>query len=91
MQAPVDGGRALTAAAVARAERLVEQHRYADAVAAIGSVHVPSVAAPDLVFRTLLAEGWSQLHLGGLDAAEKALADLLERARRAGIPPGWLR
>ncbi len=26
-----------------------------------------------------------------LDAAEKALADLLERARRAGIPPGWLR
>jgi predicted metal-dependent phosphoesterase TrpH len=26
-----------------------------------------------------------------LDAAEKALADLLERARRAGVPPGWLR
>jgi hypothetical protein len=26
-----------------------------------------------------------------LDAAEKALADLRERARRAGIPPGWLR
>ena len=27
----------------------------------------------------------------GLDAAEKAPADLRERARRAGIPPGWLR
>jgi hypothetical protein len=26
-----------------------------------------------------------------LDAAEKALADLLEEARRAGVPPGWLR
>jgi hypothetical protein len=26
-----------------------------------------------------------------LDAAEKALADLHERARRAGVPPGWLR
>jgi len=26
-----------------------------------------------------------------LDAAEKALADLRERARRAGVPPGWLR
>jgi hypothetical protein len=26
-----------------------------------------------------------------LDAAEKALADLLETARRDGIPPGWLR
>lgn len=26
-----------------------------------------------------------------LAAAEKALADLLEQARRAGVPPGWLR
>jgi len=26
-----------------------------------------------------------------LDAAEKAQADLLEEARRAGVPPGWLR
>jgi hypothetical protein len=26
-----------------------------------------------------------------LDAAEKALADLLEEARRANVPPGWLR
>lgn len=26
-----------------------------------------------------------------LDVAAKALADLLERARRAGVPPGWLR
>jgi hypothetical protein len=25
------------------------------------------------------------------EAAEKALADLLEEARRAGVPPGWLR
>lgn len=26
-----------------------------------------------------------------LEAAEKALADLLETARREGVPPGWLR
>jgi hypothetical protein len=26
-----------------------------------------------------------------LDAAEKALADVLEEARRANVPPGWLR
>jgi hypothetical protein len=26
-----------------------------------------------------------------LEAAEKALADLLEEARRANVPPGWLR
>jgi hypothetical protein len=26
-----------------------------------------------------------------LDAAEKALEDLLEQARRASVPPGWLR
>ena len=26
-----------------------------------------------------------------LDEAERALADLLEDARRAGVPPGWLR
>ncbi len=26
-----------------------------------------------------------------LDAADKALEDLLEAARREGIPPGWLR
>jgi hypothetical protein len=26
-----------------------------------------------------------------LEAAERDLADLLERARRAGVPPGWLR
>jgi hypothetical protein len=26
-----------------------------------------------------------------LEAAEKALADLREEARRAGVPPGWLR
>ena len=26
-----------------------------------------------------------------LDATEKALEDLLEEARRAGVPPGWLR
>jgi hypothetical protein len=26
-----------------------------------------------------------------LEAAEKALADVLEEARRANVPPGWLR
>jgi len=27
----------------------------------------------------------------GIGAAEKALDDLLEEARRANVPPGWLR
>ena len=27
----------------------------------------------------------------GVGAAEKALDDLLEEARRANVPPGWLR
>ena len=28
---------------------------------------------------------------GDIEAQEKALADLEEEARRAGVPPGWLR
>jgi hypothetical protein len=36
--------------------------------------------------QSLTAEARSEL-----DAAERALEDLLEQARRAGVPPGWLR
>jgi len=77
VQAPVDGGRALTAAGVARVERLVDDHRYDDALAAIGGVHVPAGSAPDLALRALLAEGWSRMNLGEIETA----ATTLERAR----------
>lgn len=85
MQAGVDGGRAASAAAVARAERLVEDHRYDDALAAISSVHVPSVSVPDLALRVLFAEGWSRLNVGQIDAAEGALS----RARALADGPGF--
>ena len=83
VRAPVDGGRTLTAAGVARVERLVDDHRYDDALAAIGGVHVPAGSAPDLVLRALLAEGWSRLNLGEVDIA----ATTLERARALSESP----
>lgn len=71
-----------TQAAVARAERLLEQSRYADAVAALSSVHVPSTSAPQVAVRVLHAEAWARLYLGDLAVAEA----LCERAR--GISEG---
>ena len=83
MRAPVDGGRTITAAGVARVERLVDEHRYEDALAAIGGVQVPAASAPDLALRALLAEGWSLMNTGDLDAA----ATTLERARAISESP----
>ena len=84
-QAPADGGRMLTAATVARAEKLVDEHRYAEALEAIGSVHVPAVSAPDLAFRTLLAEPWARMYIGELDRADATL----ERARALAEGPAF--
>src|SRR2546423_618934 len=61
------GSRAETASALARAERLVETHRYAEAVETIGDVVVPSVSAPDLALPVLLCEAWARMYLGQLD------------------------
>jgi tetratricopeptide (TPR) repeat protein len=75
--ARVPDGRAEAAAAVARIESLVAEHRYLDAIDAIADVLVPAVSAPDLALRVLFAESWAQMYLGRLDAAAAAL----ERAR----------
>jgi tetratricopeptide (TPR) repeat protein len=70
-------GRGETIAALAVAERLLQQNQYEDAVAALGDVHVPAVTAPDLAFRVLQTEAWARMYLGQLEAA----AALCERAR----------
>jgi hypothetical protein len=36
-------------------------------------------------------QGMTARAKGEMDAAQKALDDLEERARRAGVPPGWMR
>jgi tetratricopeptide (TPR) repeat protein len=83
VRAPIDGARTITAAGLARVERLVDEHRYEDALAAVGGVHVPAASAPDLALRALLAEAWSRMNVGELDAA----ATTLERARAISESP----
>jgi tetratricopeptide (TPR) repeat protein len=79
MQAPaVSGsGRAETTTALAKAERHLEAHRYAEAVEALGGVHVPSASAPDLALRVLHCETWARLYLGDVETADA----IAERAR----------
>ncbi|HEY6962308.1 MAG TPA: tetratricopeptide repeat protein [Gaiellaceae bacterium] len=72
--APVRGE---TSAALVRAESLVEQSRYEEAVETLGDVEVPAVSAPDLALRVLHCEAWARMYLGQLDAADA----LCERAR----------
>src|SRR4051794_14709072 len=63
--------------ALAAAECALGEHRYAEAIAALGDVHVPSASAPDLALRVLNCETWSRLYLGELETADA----LAERAR----------
>jgi tetratricopeptide (TPR) repeat protein len=79
MQTPAvpGSGRAETTAALARAERHVEAHRYEDALETLGDVHVPSISAPDLALRVLHCETWARLYIGQLEAADA----VAERAR----------
>src|SRR4051794_11893178 len=66
-----------TVGALAVAECALGEHRYAEAIAALGEVHVPSASAPDLALRVLNCETWSRLYLGELETADA----LAERAR----------
>src|SRR4051794_39735094 len=66
-----------TVAALTAAECALLEHRYSDALQALGDVHVPSASAPDLALRVLNCETWSRLYLGELEAADA----LAERAR----------
>jgi tetratricopeptide (TPR) repeat protein len=79
MQAPAaaGSGRAETTAALAKAQRFVEGHRYEDALDALSGVHVPSTSAPDLALRVLHCETWARLYLGDVETADS----IAERAR----------
>jgi tetratricopeptide (TPR) repeat protein len=65
-------GRDETTVALRQAERAVDEHRYADAIAALDDVRVPTVSAPDLAYRVLRCEAWARLYLGELEAADAA-------------------
>lgn len=82
-EAPARTGHDETVAALASAERLVEAHRYSEALAVLGDVHVPAVSAPELALRVLFCESWARMYLGQLDAAVAAL----ERARAVAESP----
>lgn len=87
MQAPVasGSGRAETTAALAKAQRLVEAHRYEDAVEALSGVHVPNACAPDLALRVLHCETWARLYLGDIVTADA----IAERARALSEGPNF--
>jgi len=74
------------AEARAEVERAHERRDTAEkAVDRMRHSHHPRGAARE----ALLAE--REEARAGVTGAEKALEDLLEQARRAGVPPGWLR
>jgi tetratricopeptide (TPR) repeat protein len=83
VQAPVAGGHGETAAAVNRAEALIDQHRYSEAVEALGAVAIPAVSAPDLALRVLFCDAWARMYLGQLESAVATL----ERARALAEGP----
>jgi tetratricopeptide (TPR) repeat protein len=78
-------GRAETTAALTKAERYVEAHRYEDALEALGDVHVPSTTAPDLALRVLQCETWARLYLGDVKRADS----VAERARALSEGSGF--
>jgi tetratricopeptide (TPR) repeat protein len=85
VQARRSDGRPEALAALRRADTLLLEHRYADAVEALRQVTVPAVSAPDLALRVLFSESWARMYLGELDAA----AASLERARALAEGPGF--
>jgi tetratricopeptide (TPR) repeat protein len=82
-EAPVAGGHGETAAALGRAEALIVDHRYTEALEALGAVVVPAVSAPELALRVLLCDAWARMYLGNLDGAVESL----ERARALADAP----
>ena len=73
----IPGGRAGAADTLQRVEELIERSAWAEAVDAIGDVHVPASSAPELALRVLFAESWARMYLGELDLADA----VAERAR----------
>jgi tetratricopeptide (TPR) repeat protein len=83
MRTPTTGGHGETAAALNRAEALLHEHRYSEAVEALGSVVIPAVSSPDLALRVLFCEAWARMYLGNLESAVATL----ERARALAEGP----
>jgi hypothetical protein len=86
-----DSWRARVAEARARVDAARRKH------ATLASMNlVPGYEYVDASGRTMIGsvaelQGLTARAKAELDAAEQALADLLEQARRANVPPGWLR
>jgi hypothetical protein len=83
--------RGRVAQARARVERAQRRHQML-----AGLNLVPGYEYQDERGRTVISsveqlQGLTAAAKAELEAAEKALADLLEEARRANVPPGWLR
>jgi tetratricopeptide (TPR) repeat protein len=74
-------------AALRDAERLVEEHRYDDALLAFWRVRAiaDSVSAPTFFLRLLRGEAWARIRLGELDAA----MSLLEEAAALTVTAGF--
>jgi tetratricopeptide (TPR) repeat protein len=85
VEPPARGDHADTVAALAHAERLSGEHRYAEAIAVLGDVQIPSSSAPELALRVLFSEAWSRMYLGQLGAAVATL----ERARALAEGPSF--
>lgn len=83
--------RGRVAQARARVDRARQRHQ-----TLAGLNLVPGYEYQDARGRTVISsveqlQGMTAAAKAELDAAEKALADVLEEARRANVPPGWLR
>jgi hypothetical protein len=83
--------RSRVANAQARLEGVREEHQRLSAL-----VLVPGYVYVDQNGRTVIhsveqLQGMTARAKADLDGAQKALDDLLEEARRANVPPGWLR
>jgi tetratricopeptide (TPR) repeat protein len=62
---------------LSRAEALIDENRYSEAVEALGAVNVPAASAPELALRALVCEAWARMYLGHLGRA----VAILDRAR----------
>jgi transcriptional regulator with XRE-family HTH domain len=73
-------------AALARAEALLEAHRYEDALAELlhSGEAVAGTGAPELELRSLLAESWARIQQGEIKEALGLLARARELAERPG-------
>jgi tetratricopeptide (TPR) repeat protein len=68
-----------------RAEALLSEHRYTEVLTAVAGVALPVFSVPEVALRLLFCEGWANLDVGRLGAAEAVLV----RARDVAELPGF--